>query len=208
MNGAQLEQKSSTKYLGVIFDKNLNWHEHIKQLNCKLRKSIGILSKISPSVPPHIARSLYFSFFQSHLNYNILNWGCATTNSIQQIVSTQNKAVKIYFRDFNTPVSHLYNKYNILPIHSLIQLERGKFMWKLHNNKLPIPIKNLFYKKADRLARRNRNFIPLFRTNLGERYLSNSAKLLWANIPETIKSNNSLYSFSKNYSHYLHLNPA
>ena len=42
-----LEQKSSTKMLGVIIDDRLNWSEHINSVNGKISKINGILYKLS-----------------------------------------------------------------------------------------------------------------------------------------------------------------
>ena len=42
----ELEQKDTTKYLGIYFDKNLKWNKHIEYINCKLNRGIGVLRKI------------------------------------------------------------------------------------------------------------------------------------------------------------------
>ena len=41
----ELEQKDTTKYLGIYFNKNLTWSKHIEYINCKLNKGIGVLQK-------------------------------------------------------------------------------------------------------------------------------------------------------------------
>ena len=46
INNFPLEEKPSTKYLGVILDKNLSWKQHVAHINSKLQKSIGIISKL------------------------------------------------------------------------------------------------------------------------------------------------------------------
>ena len=38
INGENLEEKSLTKYLGVLIDKNLNWKAHIHHINLNLPK--------------------------------------------------------------------------------------------------------------------------------------------------------------------------
>ena len=69
INNSKIEEKTSTKYLGVIFDKNLSWNQQITYTNSKLQKSIGIISKIRYYLPKLLIRSIYFAFFQPHLNY-------------------------------------------------------------------------------------------------------------------------------------------
>ena len=72
-----------TKYLGVLFDNKLSWKEHITLVNCKLRKGIGILSKIRDLVPKNVLKSLYYSFIQPFVDYNLLNWNCTPTTNLE-----------------------------------------------------------------------------------------------------------------------------
>ena len=77
INIRDLKQENYTKYLGVIFDNTLNWKLHIKQINLKLSKGIGVLYKLRHLVPKQSLKSLYSSFIQSHILYGISNWCCA-----------------------------------------------------------------------------------------------------------------------------------
>ena len=43
INGESLKQETYSKYLGVLIDEQLNWKQHINQLNIKISKSIAIL---------------------------------------------------------------------------------------------------------------------------------------------------------------------
>ena len=58
-----LEEKSHTKYLGVLIDKNLNWKAHIHHINLKLAKGLGMIAKIRHFVPSSIHRKLTMPFF-------------------------------------------------------------------------------------------------------------------------------------------------
>ena len=46
-----LKYKETTKYLGLILDKNLTWESHIKELNKKLINYTGIFSKVRHCLP-------------------------------------------------------------------------------------------------------------------------------------------------------------
>ncbi len=80
INSKDLKQENYTKHLGVIIDNNLNWKLHIKQINLKLSKGIGVLYKLRHLVPKQSLKTLYSSFIQSHVLYGILNWGYAKKN--------------------------------------------------------------------------------------------------------------------------------
>ena len=43
-----LEQSYSVKYLGLIIDCFLSWHEHIYHISSKISKSVNIIAKLKP----------------------------------------------------------------------------------------------------------------------------------------------------------------
>jgi len=51
LNSSTITLTNSVKYLGVIIDNNLLFVEHIKMLEFKVARSIGILSKLKYYVP-------------------------------------------------------------------------------------------------------------------------------------------------------------
>ena len=59
--------------------------EQINNVNLKLSKGIGLLAKIRHYVPKNTLRSLYFTFINPHIDYNILNWGMASPNILDTI---------------------------------------------------------------------------------------------------------------------------
>ena len=69
INDENLKQETSSKYLGVLIDDELNWKHHINQLNTKISKSIGILYKLRHVIPKSTLVTLYNSFIQSHVLY-------------------------------------------------------------------------------------------------------------------------------------------
>ena len=65
----------SVKYLGVKIDGNLLWKSHIDHLSLKLNRAHALLFKIRNLVNnSSILRTIYFSIFESHLNYCSLVW--------------------------------------------------------------------------------------------------------------------------------------
>ena len=45
INNAPIEQVRHTKFLGVIFDDNLDWSNHISYINTKIAKGICIICR-------------------------------------------------------------------------------------------------------------------------------------------------------------------
>ena len=46
IDGVQILQTSSAKFLGVIIDEKLTWVQHIQQIKLKISKNIGILCRL------------------------------------------------------------------------------------------------------------------------------------------------------------------
>jgi len=75
MNGVRIEQTVSIKYLGVIIDNKLSWKPKISSLCKKLSQACGVVCKIRHFADIKILRLIYFSLFDSHLQYCIIDWG-------------------------------------------------------------------------------------------------------------------------------------
>ena len=63
------------KFLGVLSDDNLSWKEHIKYLEDKIAKNIGLMCRAKPFLNKESLLALYYSYIHSYLNYANLAWG-------------------------------------------------------------------------------------------------------------------------------------
>ena len=95
IDGENLEEKSHTKYLGVLIDKNLNWKAHIHHIDLKLAKGLGMIAKIRHFIPCSVLRNIYYAFIHSHINYAILNWGSAAPTNLEPVKVSMRKTVRL-----------------------------------------------------------------------------------------------------------------
>ena len=117
INGQPIEERTKAKYLGVIIDNKLTWKDHIKHINCKLRKGTEILYKIRDFVPRNILKSLYYSFIQPYVDYNILNWSSTSTSNLECIRISLKKAARIIsFKHRQEHSAPLFKNLEILPL--------------------------------------------------------------------------------------------
>ena len=104
-DGSLICEPLSVKYLGVLFDNQLNFKNHTSVLCCKLNRIVGILWK-SQHLTIEAKKMVYYGLVESHLNYGIVTWASAlaknisstsvTSNipiSLQHVVTTQNKII-------------------------------------------------------------------------------------------------------------------
>ena len=87
-----MENKSETKFLGVVIDNKLTWKSHISLLCKKISKSIAILKLLKYTYPKIILRTLYMSLIYSHLNYCNLIWGAAENSTLDPLFKLQKKS--------------------------------------------------------------------------------------------------------------------
>ena len=68
INVNDINIQSQIKYLGAYIDQHLNWGP---QINNKLAKNIGIITKLRHYVNLHTLKQLYYSFIYPYLTYAI-----------------------------------------------------------------------------------------------------------------------------------------
>ena len=90
-----IERVESIRFLGVILDQNLSWKEHIKHIENKIAKNIGILYKAKPYLNKGSLLSLYFSYIHTYLNYANVAWGSTGRTSLKKLNSQQKHAIRI-----------------------------------------------------------------------------------------------------------------
>ena len=61
-NNSEIEQSKCLKFLGVLLHESLHWKEHVKYIESKIAKNIGLLYKAKPYIDKHSLLSLYHSY--------------------------------------------------------------------------------------------------------------------------------------------------
>lgn len=99
INNENIEKVNKCKYLGIIFDYNLKWHEHISYVIQRLKYLIYVFYKISKFMQIGTLQKIYYAFFHSILNYGIIAWGGAYINNLHLIQNLQNRILKIVYKN-------------------------------------------------------------------------------------------------------------
>src|ERR1043165_1920485 len=85
IDGQQIMQTESCKFLGVYLDQNLTWKEHITQISKKLAKNISILSRIRHCLSKNTLQSLYYSLIFPYLSYCNICWAANYTSYLKDL---------------------------------------------------------------------------------------------------------------------------
>lgn len=96
-NSVPVEKVLRYKHLGFILDYKLDWGDHISTLKKRISPVAGVFRKIQKLIPSSTKRSLFYSFFNSHITYGSMFWGTAPKYKVKQIQVLQNKAIRNLF---------------------------------------------------------------------------------------------------------------
>ena len=207
INNLPIPKKTSTKYLGVILDNHLSWSEHINYTNMKLHKGIGIFYKVRYFVNSQILRSLYYAFFQSHINYCFNIWTCAAPLLLEPINISMKKGIRAL--SFSKQDSHsdpLFKSHQLLNFNKLQTLHLSMFEWDLHHNKLPANICTILNRNNNttcRIKLPSYKYIPLYRTKYKKYFITTRSIPIWRDLPNKIKSIQNTKYFMKTLKKYL-----
>ena len=122
------------KYLGIIFDNQLNFADHIKNIETKIARSVGIRSKLSYYLPNSAMLQLYYFLVHPNLLYGVAVWGNTFPTYLAELTRLQKKAIRpMTSSDWNVSVAPLFHETNVLPFPELIKFEIAKILYKYKN---------------------------------------------------------------------------
>ena len=92
MNNQTLMHENSIKYLVIMIDSHLNWKSQVCYISKKIKRNIGILSKIRHYVNLKTLTNLYYSLIYPFLIYGITAWGNTYKSTLTPIITLQKKS--------------------------------------------------------------------------------------------------------------------
>ena len=74
IDNVKIENVKCTKFLGVMIDQNLTFHDHIQYMKGKISRALGILYKCRKYVNTSTLVTLYNAFIYPYCNYCVSTW--------------------------------------------------------------------------------------------------------------------------------------
>ena len=142
-----IERKTAIKFLGVMLDENISWVEHIRTVETKLAKNIGLLYRAKPLLEEKSLKSIYFAYIHSYLNYANIAWASTYRTKLKTIHFHQKHAARIVFNEEKLTQSRpLLRSLNALNVYQINLYQHLAFMYKLNKNKAPLTFNELIKK--------------------------------------------------------------
>lgn len=105
MNGILIPCENSHKFLGLIFDKKLNWNEHISDLVTQCKKRINIIKMLANrdwGSDRGTLLTLYKTLIRSKIDYGSAVYSSARTTQLKKLDVIQNLAIRISIGAFKS----------------------------------------------------------------------------------------------------------
>ena len=141
----------------VLLDENLCWKEHIKYIESKIAKNIGLLYKAKPYIDKHSLFSLYHSDMHSYINYGNIAWGSTIRTNLKNLCSQQKHAVRlVYSKDRLSHTRELFKACKVLKAYQVNTWKTLVFKHQINSNTIPKIFLNKFLKVHSQLPNKLR----------------------------------------------------
>lgn len=120
----KIERVASTKYLGVIIDRNLSWYPQLDAVANRARKLIWLFKYLRKISDKQLITYIYTTLVQSILLYCIVIWGGTFKTNFISIERAQRTILKVMLkknRRYRT--AHLYHDADVLTVRKLYILQ-------------------------------------------------------------------------------------
>lgn len=137
MDGKNIYECTSIKYLGVHLQSNLSWNMHIQHVKSKVAPALGLLFKFKNKFDLDTKLLIYNALIHSHFNYMAIIYAHRKTAELKSLQRTQNKALKIVY---NLPLLYstrsLYEDITktVLPVYGLYKIQLLLYVFKATHN--------------------------------------------------------------------------
>ena len=94
MSEQPITEVSSHKHLGLVFQQDCTWHEHIDNIKCKAWFRINIMRKLKFTLDRKSLQTIYFSFIRPLLEYANIVWDNCTQYEVKDLEKIQHEAAR------------------------------------------------------------------------------------------------------------------
>ena len=144
INNYEIKRAESIKFLCVLLGENLTWKPHIKYIENKIAKNVGLLFKVKPFLNKQSLLSLYYSYIHSYINYANVAWGSTYMTNFKKIIQSRMRIICNNEKFEHT--KQLLHSNKILSVYKLNILNVATFMYKVNQKITPNILLSRFQK--------------------------------------------------------------
>ena len=114
LNGTLIKAVEEARFLGLIFDRRLTFHSHIKDLKLRCLKSLDVLKVVGHTdwgADRKVLLQLYQALVRSKLDYGSVIYGSASKTNLQKLNTIHHSGLRIALGAFRTsPIQSMYTE--------------------------------------------------------------------------------------------------
>lgn len=201
LDGITLASSNTVRNLGVIFDQDMSFNAHIKQICKTAFFHLCNISKVRNILSQSDAEKLVHAFITSRLDdCNSLLSG-SPKNSLKSLQLIQNAAARVLTGTRKREqISPVLASLHWLPVKSRIEFKILLLTYKVLNNQAPSYLNDLVVPYHPIRALRSHTagllVVPrVFKSRMGGRAFSFQAPLLWNQLPVWIQETDTISTF-------------
>lgn len=190
-----IEPVNVVRDLGVMFDGELNLHDHIDNIARSCFFHIRRLWKIRPKISQDVAAKLAVSLIMSRLDYCNSILAGLPESTIQQLQRVQNAAARFVFKlRLHDHVKPALMQLHWLPVRYRIDFKLCCLMHQVVNGRCPqyladmvATVQSSTRRTGLRSADMANYYLPRLRTKFGERAFSYAGPRTWNSLPLEVR---------------------
>ena len=194
INDIDILMSSSTKYLGVFIDEELNWKTHINHITNGLRILFPVFYNIRNYLTVNHIKTLYYTLVYSKIKYGILTYGSSNNNFLKPVQIIQNQLLKVLtVKPYRFSTNQLHTELKLIKVEDIFKQELLSFVFNFYTSNLPPVFDNFFtlFSSVHDIGTRNRNYsfiIPQHNNNFGTSSIKVQGACMWNTLSNGTKS--------------------
>lgn len=124
----EVTSEDSTRFLGLIIDKNLDWTSHVDHVTKKLSTGLFVLRRMANTCKLEALKTIYFSLIQSHIQFGLVVYGSTNKSNLNKILKLQKQALRIMLSlKWRESVKNSFAELEIFTVYGLYIFESVMF---------------------------------------------------------------------------------
>ena len=203
--GSDTFPSDTVRHLGVVFDSDFNFRQHISQVCTSCFYHIRDLRRIQPHLSISTAKTIPMALISSRLDYcnSLLN--NIAKRELAKLQRMQNCLARVVLRAPRfSPSLPLLKQLHWLPVSYRINFKLSTLTYRALSTQQPPYLASLLHhSNIPRSSISQQLIVPKTNLNLGKRVFSVAAPRVWNELPITLKTSEAIAIFRKKLKTYL-----
>ena len=145
-----IDNVTTMKYLGIVLDPTLSWHEHIDYIAKKISSRLGLITRIRKYLSIDITNQSFLTLVQPLFEYCNIIWSNAYATNLERLVKLQKRGARIVLQKKirEARSANLFKQLGWIPIRDRWNFFKCVAVYKSLNGLFPPYLTDIFIKNS------------------------------------------------------------